>query len=468
MLSVRPSLSGLKLLIPLLLIVGTTVCLYDTNIQIIVPDLTYQHNGPVDKKGAFVQEFLETEIDGHYDINPLKDLCATREWKQGLVVKCMPPPGGVGNVKNMLLNCLRFAFEAGATGLIIPEITGRGSDLKNINTDVRFPLSHFFDKEHFTSSLSTACPQIHLYADQSELAIYPTTKQEHFIAPKDLSPNFHPVATTVIESVASWHLAFHAWLNTTAPSYSASQPVLVAFSFQLLRFPLDFDDAYFVATFGRLFRFREDIRRLAATVLYSMNTKYHLDLDVNKQGVEAGKYYGAHLRTAGDAAAVGWPNYTTQAENYLSAAQAANLTLIYLTSGNPKDTERFSSSAANLSISVATKTLLLSEPGFEDEKKQMEELSWDQQGGIDYEVLLRSSFFGGMFESSFSWNAALRRHVVVGGGRWQSIGAGKQGVEIEMGGNGEDGTESFRDPLSVIFGPVNLGIRWQFPLALWP
>jgi hypothetical protein len=64
-------------------------------------------------KEQFVQDFLDNEIDGPMDIQPLKDFCASRDYAPGLIFKCQPVAGGVGNVKNEMLNCLRFAFEAG-------------------------------------------------------------------------------------------------------------------------------------------------------------------------------------------------------------------------------------------------------------------------------------------------------------------------------------------------------------------
>lgn len=311
------------------------------------------------------------------------------------------------------------------------------------------------------STLTTACPQISLYHNQSDLNL-PSPPEETLCNAEDLATSLHPVATTVIEAPGNWSSAFHSWLEATAPPFSARKPTLVTFFTPLLRFPLDYDDPAFVATFGRILRLREDVRRLAATVLYSMSMKYALDLDVSKPDIQGGKFYGAHLRTAKDAAVVGWPGYDEQASNYLSSAVANNLSLVYLTTGNPPDVVRFTEFAANMSIEVATKTELLSEEGFEEEMEEMEKLTWDQRGLIDFEVLLRSSVFGGMFESSFSWNCALRRHVVVGKGKWETIGPGKQGV-----GNGK-GRECFKDSLSAIFGPVELGIRWNFPLALWP
>jgi hypothetical protein len=116
MLPSRHSLSPWKVFIPLILIFGTTLYLFNTPRQIPAPNFNYLYNVAVSgKKVAFIQQFLNTDIDGPYDASPLKELCKSRDRTAGLIVKCMPPPGGVGNVKNILLNCLRFAFEAGGS-----------------------------------------------------------------------------------------------------------------------------------------------------------------------------------------------------------------------------------------------------------------------------------------------------------------------------------------------------------------
>jgi hypothetical protein len=42
---------------------------------------------------------------------------------------------------------------------------------------------------------------------------------------------------------------------------------------------------------------------------------------------------------------------------------------------------------------------------------QLEALSWDQQGMVDFLVMLRASRFAGVGHSSFAWNVALVRHL---------------------------------------------------------
>jgi len=272
-------------------------------------------------------------------------------------------------------------------------------------------------------------------------------------------------AATIIKNIDSFRSRFDVWMNQTHPDFNAENPTVVTLYTPLLRWPMTVDDPSFIATYGRLVKFREDTRRIAAAVLYAMSQQYNLNLDFSnpKGGIAAGKFYGAHLRTAADAAKVGWPGYVTQAPNYLQASKASGLRLIYLSSGNADDARRFSEEAKNMSMTVTTKEELLAQPGFEVEKAALEALTWDQKGLVDYEVLLRCSRFGGMFESSFSWNLVNKRHVVEGGGKWIYIGVGQAGVDPITG------PEAFMDGLSTIYGPKDLGrLRWQFPLALWP
>ena len=66
-----------------------------------------------DEKKLFVADFLEHEIDGRFDGAPIQRLCSTRKWTPGLIMSCEPHPGGVGEVKNAHLHCIRIAMELG-------------------------------------------------------------------------------------------------------------------------------------------------------------------------------------------------------------------------------------------------------------------------------------------------------------------------------------------------------------------
>ena len=71
------------------------------------------HAATASKKQAFIESFLENEIDGPFDTTPLVSLCESKRWVPGLIIKCEPATGGIGHVRNIILDCLRYAIEAG-------------------------------------------------------------------------------------------------------------------------------------------------------------------------------------------------------------------------------------------------------------------------------------------------------------------------------------------------------------------
>jgi hypothetical protein len=87
------------------------------------PEHEHLHDVAVvaENKETFVRAALENHIDGPYRVEPLQELCKSINYQPGLIVKCDPPRGGFGNVKFMMLNCIRFAFEAG--GLLLSVYT---------------------------------------------------------------------------------------------------------------------------------------------------------------------------------------------------------------------------------------------------------------------------------------------------------------------------------------------------------
>ena len=87
--------------------------------------------------------------------------------------------------------------------------------------------------------------------------------------------------------------------------FTEERPVLVSLYKPLLQWPIDYDQPAFIACFGRILKLNEDVRRLAAKVLYAMDEEFHLGLNPKIPGIQEGKFYGAHLRTAVDAAKAG-------------------------------------------------------------------------------------------------------------------------------------------------------------------
>ena len=92
----------------------------------IAPATGLSNHGIAGKKAAFIQEAADWEIDGPFDQRPLHGICAGTKWRPGLIFECKPSYGGVGNVRNTILTCVRYAIEAGGWFLLyIPRLRGR-------------------------------------------------------------------------------------------------------------------------------------------------------------------------------------------------------------------------------------------------------------------------------------------------------------------------------------------------------
>jgi hypothetical protein len=134
MLVSRPSAgSFVKFLIPALFIFLTTYYLFSSGEPISLPgyhfsdDSTPKNQDALGPPGSpkppvvtkeqlkqeFIQDVLDHEIDGPMNLGPLTELCSNTKWQPGLIAKCQALPGGIGNIRNMFLNCVRFAIEAG-------------------------------------------------------------------------------------------------------------------------------------------------------------------------------------------------------------------------------------------------------------------------------------------------------------------------------------------------------------------
>lgn len=319
------------------------------------------------------------------------------------------------------------------------------TDLRAITTNTIVDLSHLFDLDHFITSLKEGCPQIRIYSHRNDLYNLPSTAKPLELIPQGLSSDF--VYGTVLAHPSDWRKNFDEWVDSETTPLIRGHPILVDLNTPLLQFPLSYDTSSFVQNFGRILRPRADAARLAATALFELSRKFSLNLSPS-EGITPRAFMGAHLRTEEDATAAGWTGYDTQATIYINQALSANLSTIYVTSGNPADITKFRKQASLKSLNVATKHDLLSGSDLDELKR----LTWDQQALVDYEVLLRSSTFGGIAESSFAWNIALRRNKLT----W------KESKEYLNG----EGSQTFEDGLSWLYGPP--GRLALCAYSMWP
>ncbi|OIW22761.1 hypothetical protein CONLIGDRAFT_657998 [Coniochaeta ligniaria NRRL 30616] len=347
---------------------------------------------------------------------PLARVCSETSWTDGLVFICDNNSGGIGNIRNYILTCLRYAIEAGATGLVMPQVRTRSEkNLADIMQDYR-DLDYFFDTEHFRRGLNTHCPSISIYNNTWNIPNFKEPYRPVRITPRtefglrggcdkrDLNRHTDLFG----ERLRQWLLDRAKQFDLPPTSHSHPQVVRLNWGVQL-EFPVYRDGPEFVATYGGLLRFRQDILQLGKRTIEAMR---HFALAADPS-TSAGRFVGFHLRTESDALS-DWPSYDNQSSAYLHEASARGFKAAYLATGNRTEAAKLVDGARSQhQMAVTTKEDLLK--GNPEDLEALHALTWDQQALIDYIALLACDFFLGVNPSSFSISVALKRHLQMEG-----------------------------------------------------
>ncbi|KAI0553725.1 hypothetical protein F4679DRAFT_530272 [Xylaria curta] len=367
---------------------------------------------------------------------PLRRLCTEQVKSEslvpGLIFICDNNSGGPGNIRNYILTCVRYAIEAGATGLQIPQIRTRSVSDKADLFKEHQPLSYMFSEAHFQAAMGEACPHIWLFPSDGGLEAIPGVKAKaareklppermvRSITPKEFGgsragcdsrdPNRH---------TDRFGSAFRQWVRDTVADLglrppSWENPMLVRLSWGVLwDWNIFRDGPELAATFGGLLRIREDILELADRIVLSIKEFAISEAESGSKRLEkimyGGRFLGIHLRTEEDALSQ-WPTYENQSKGYLHMAEKQGFGggVVYLASGSENETRKFSEDAqTDVNLKVKSKYDLVQG----QELERLKSFSWDQQALVDFAVLLQSDYFVGVSPSSFSINVALKRHL---------------------------------------------------------
>lgn len=384
-------------------------------------------------------------------------VCSATTWTNDAVFTCDNSVGGIGNIRNSILICTRLAISAGAS-LVLPKIVVRSrDDITKIRTGQTTMMDYMFDTQHFIQSVKLSCPGLKVYdnledvpnnyAMHGPLALQPEDLQEH--TDQGLP---HP---------ETWAADFRAWLGretigTTFNTANPARTTIVSLGRSYLIYPIYSDGKEFAHSFGSLLQFRQDVRQLATEVMaallnnntprlgkgwYTWNPYENLIEDT---------YLAAHLRTERDATEGwpadhwGWSAYDKQAEAYINQTLGDGLNLMYVASGDLEQLHRFTADAALRNITVETKHRLLPDTSL----SQLNAMSFDQQGLVDFLVMLKASDFAGVAHSSFAWSIALKRH---------SWSRRKDQLHLK-------GANTLSDEWSQIYGQV----AGEYPATVWP
>lgn len=400
------------------------------------PESSLEHTPDVGRQPASTDVDLSAP-DAPFISWPLARVCSeTDTWTPGLVFMCDNNSGGIGNIRNFILTCLRYAIDAGATGLVMPTIQTRNEEnLADLFKAPKRPFSYFFDEAHFRQSLRSACPRIAVYDRVVDVpGLNVPDWQMGRAGPEHITPNHFGLrggcdARDLDRHADIFGARFRAFLRAKEERsglgpVSAENPKLVRMNWGVQwNYPVYRDGPEFVATFGGLLRFRADILELGRRTIAAMDetaaggrpvvgVEVAVGAEVKVQGMGRGSgFIGVHLRTEDDALGT-WPSFERQTTAYLASAATLNppARYVYLATGNASEAATFASLAiSQKAVRVVTKHELLS--GFSGLLEQLDALSWDQQALVDFVVLLQAGYFLGVSPSSFSLNVALKRHL---------------------------------------------------------
>ena len=350
------------------------------------------------------------DFDGEYIGWPLERVCNETTWTPGLTFVCDNNSGGIGNIRNFILTCVRYAIDAGASQIILPRIQRRSEEnLGNLFTSGFQPFDYFFDEDHFRNALGTNCPQMKIHNSPDDIPNADVRLKVGEFYPKDLGDLDGCDGRGVNRHLDQFRGKFDNWLNTTRHTPNATHPVTIRLKWAtFFEWPIYRDGPEFAATFGDILRLHPDIQTLAAKALSAMSA--FVGVEPNGKTLDA-PYLGVHLRTESDALGF-WPNYDEQSSGYLAQADKRGIKHAYLACGNATEGQRFADQAWEThKLNVTTKLDLLKG----EDLQNLTDLSWDQQALVDYLVLSKSTHFTGCSFSSFTMNIAFKRHLMTGG-----------------------------------------------------
>lgn len=394
----------------------------------------------------------------HLGQEAINAVCNQTAWNESLVFTCNESYGGIGNIRNSVLHCVRYAIQAGAS-LVLPRIVLRSSaDIGTIETGQTADFSYMFDTPHFLESISLYCPQLKIRKTIEDVRGGLEEKEGLTLSLKPESLVEGGVPRTGIPDPNAWRGQFYSWLDTQIANAGQGTPSLVVVNLQrsYMTYPIYSDGEAFAHTFASVLQFRNDTRALATKALSSLAKRF--SLDINLEGdILPNAFFGVHLRTEADSkkawesAGDYWfySHYGNQVKVYLEQAPRSSPAAIYVASGDPDEIARFADDAAKLpaphNYPVVSKVDLL---GGED-LEALRALTFDQQALVDYLVLLKASDFAGVAHSSFAWSIALKRHQF----------AKKDGEFL-------DAPEMLDDDLNKVYGTVK--DFEDYPKVLWP
>lgn len=350
--------------------------------------------------------------------------------------------------KSLALFCRASSLtQISAAILITPVLHPREAFERMANSfgwDHDLPVSYMFDEDHFFDTLAEDCPQLHIVDEDDSSHNIPPKNEIHVVEPKKLTPVVH---NNVLVDPSLWRPAFDKHVEeivaqNNLPEPTKEHPIRMTFDDVAFAWPVRYDSDEFRSDFGLIARFPKHIRELSARALYNLYKK--LDIHQSPTMPSKGAFLGAHVRTEADAQIEAWSSFDTQAQYIRQQVEINQLGALYVATGTASDVDRLKDSLADVRVRVndthTATPQVLQKWDILDEADIMilDELSWDQLALVDLDIMLRASQFVGIWESSWSWTIALKRHM------WSEQDPYDYAAH----------SLTFQDEFSIIYGPV--------------
>ncbi|KAF3909371.1 hypothetical protein AA313_de0200741 [Arthrobotrys entomopaga] len=379
------------------------------------PDLTYFHSTTdvnpllaIEGVDRLIKEHSYPRIAELADFKGLGELCESAKWRHHLYFSCTHNIGGLMNVRNMVLNCVRYAIAAGASGLILPQIEARDPvEIVLVKTGQYRRMEYLFDEGWFKRVLEQHCTQMKVFDRIDDVPRFGYATMPDLLTIQTLmgQPLGGGHGNLRNKKPKEFRSRFDAWLGNNKRRPSPIVPTIVRLDERtLFSFPPHLDSPAVMNGFGFMLEFRQDLSGLANIIVDRLHQ------DIKSGGAGGSEYLGLHLRREADVLnqTETWATFDQLADKALSAAATNKINLIYVATGDIETVNELKAKAAESGVKVVDKHDILNS----DEKEFLNTFAFDQQAIVDYLVLMRSGVFIGSGLSSFSSHLISRREYL--------------------------------------------------------
>lgn len=353
----------------------------------------------------FVGDWLDVHLVEPFNPSDISAYCNTSEWRPNLVFRLDKVNGSIGDIRGNLVDFLFFAIEAGAS-IVLPDLSFRN---QKVDSDEEFDpvlFDSLFDGEWLLKAMSEACPQVAIYRSP-DVDTLPKALPAKYI------PNSRRVDLLPTYSRTAYSEHLDDWLKSQ-PAYNSEQVSLVNIEISSSVWEIDTRSLppFFRRSFPQLIRINPSLRRLAALAVQNLAIQHPAIAFDPRDAIPYAAFCGIYLDIPAERPNDTLPhslnaNFTAQTDAYIAHALSRDMQLIYAASSNGSTLALFREKAAQHTpaLSVITKADLIPPEALEE----FEGLTWDQKSLVDYEVLLRCSYFAGFVNSTLAFNVAVTR-----------------------------------------------------------